>query len=190
MDTLSIWTGNTPFRKWQLQNVTKKYYCEYFNEIRNKVVLEIGCGSSGGTKMILKYFAPQRIVATDLDLRQIALAKKNLTDEKVNFEMADATKLNYHDNSFDAVFDYGVIHHIPSPEWRKCLSEIYRVLRPRGKVFLYDLPVEAFDTIWGKITKLFSIHPYSKMYRKEEFMNCLSQLVLKLLKAFRNRDIL
>lgn len=60
--------------------------------------------------MILKYFSPKKIVATDLDPRQIALAEKNINSEKVNFETADAAKLNYHDNCFDAVFDYGAIH--------------------------------------------------------------------------------
>ena len=115
MDKLSIWTGNTPFRKWLLEGVTKKYYHQYFDELKNKIVLEIGCGSGGGTKMILKYFSPKKIIATDLDSRQIALAQKNLTNEKVDFEIADATKLNYNNNNFDAVFDYGVIHHIPYP---------------------------------------------------------------------------
>ncbi len=182
MDKLSIWTGNTPIRRWLLSRVTKKYYCEYFNELKDKVVLEIGCGSGGGTKMILKYFSPKRIVATDLDPRQIALSKKNINNERVNFEIADATKLNYHSNSFDAVFDYGVIHHIPSPEWKKCLNEIHRVLKPKGLVFLYDLPEEAFDTIWGKIIKLFTIHPYDKMYRKGEFINCLKSIGFRITK--------
>lgn len=184
MDTLSIWTGNTPFRKWLLEHVTKKYYFEYFDELKNKVVLEIGCGSGPGTKMILKYFSPRKILATDLDPRQIALARKNFINKKVDFEIADATKLNYHDNSFDAVFDYGVIHHLPSPEWRECLNEIYRVLKPGGKVLLYDISIEAFDTIWGKIIKLFSIHPYSKMYRKEEFMSYLKSIGFEIIKRF------
>lgn len=146
------------------------------------MVLEIGYGSGGGTKMILKYFSPRKIIATDLDLRQIVLAKKNLTDKKIDFGITDATKLNYHNNTFDAVFDYGVIHHIPSPDWKEHLNEIFRVLKPGGKVFLYDLSIEAFDTMWGKIIKLFTIHPYDKMYRKEEFASCLKSISFKIIK--------
>ena len=41
MDKISIWSGNTPLRKWQLEHVTKKYYSEYFSKLRNKIVLEI-----------------------------------------------------------------------------------------------------------------------------------------------------
>ena len=178
----SIWWANTPFRKWRLERITKKYYFEYFNELRSKIVLEIGCGSGWGAKIIFKYFSPQKIIATDLDPRQIALAKKNVQIKEIVFEKADATKLRYQDKSFDAVFDYGVIHHIPSPEWKDCLNEIYRVLKPEGKVFLHDLSIESLDTIRGKIMRLLTVHPYSKMYKREKFINYLNLIGFKIIK--------
>ncbi|MFH1840859.1 MAG: class I SAM-dependent methyltransferase [Candidatus Shapirobacteria bacterium] len=182
MDKLSIWFIDTPFRRWFLDRATKKYYFEYFNELKNKTVLEIGCGSGLGAKIILKYFSPRKILATDLDPRLIAIAKKNIQEKEITFEMADATKLNYKNESFDAVFDYGVIHHIPFPEWKRCLNEIYRVLKAGGKVFLYDVSIESFNTIYGKIIRLTSAHPYSKMYRKKEFINYLSEIGFKIIK--------
>lgn len=182
MGKLSIWWANTPFRKWLLEHVTKKYYSEFFKELGGKTILEIGCGSGLGAKIILKYFFPQKIIATDLDPRQIALAKKNVREREITFERADATKLNYQDKGFDAVFDYGVIHHLPLPEWKECLNEIYRVLKPKGKVFVYDTSIESFNTIFGRILKLVTIHPYSRMYRKEEFTNCLNKIGFKIIK--------
>lgn len=182
MNKLSIWWSNTPFRRWRLDRVTKKYYSDYFGKLKNKTILEIGCGSGLGAKIILKYFSPRKIIATDLDPRQITIAKKNVQTKEIIFEKADAIKLSYKDKSFDAVFDYGVIHHIPTPEWRECLDEIYRVLKPSGIVFLYDLSIEYFKTIHGKITKLFTVHPYDKMYRKEEFLDYLISMGFKILK--------
>lgn len=182
MNKLDIWLIDTPFRKWFLDRATQKYYFEYFNELKGKTVLEIGCGSGGGTELILKYFSPQKIIATDLDPQLITLAKKNVQKKEITFEKADATKLSYKNESFDAVFDYGVIHHIPLPEWKECLNEIYRVLKPGGKVFLWDLSIESFNTIYGRIIKLLSVHPYSKMYRKEEFINYLNLIGFKIIK--------
>ena len=182
MNKLDILLINTPFRKWFLGRATQKYYFEYFNEIKGKTVLEIGCGSGGGTELILKYFSPQKIIATDLDPRLISLAGKNVQNKKVTFERADATKLNYENESFDAVFDYGVIHHIPSPEWKECLNEIYRVLKPGGKVFLWDVSIESFNTVYGRIIKLFTPHPYGKMYRKQEFVDYLNLIGFKIIK--------
>jgi len=138
MNKLDIWLINTPFRKWLLDRATRKYFFEYFNELKEKTVLEIGCGSGGGTELILKYFSPKKLIATDLDPRLIALAKNNVQNKKVIFEKANATKLSYKEKSFDAIFDYGVIHHIPLPEWKECLKEIYRVLKPGGKLFLWE----------------------------------------------------
>lgn len=182
MNKLDILLINTPFRKWSLDRATRKYYFEYFNELKGKTVLEIGCGSGGGTECILKYFSPKKIIATDLDPRLIALAKRNVQNKKVIFEKADAIKLSYKDESFDAVFDYGVIHHIPAPDWKECLNEIYRVLKPGGKAFFWDVSIESFNTIYGRIIKLFSVHPYSKMYRKEEFINYLNLIGFKIIK--------
>ena len=182
MDRFSIWTGTTFLRKWLLERATKKYYQEYFAESRDKTVLEIGCGSGPGTKLVLKYFSPARIVATDLDPRQINLAKTRIKDTRVEFEAADATNLRFEDGFFDTVFDYGAIHHIPAPEWKKCLEEICRVLKRRGKVFIYDVSIESFDTFIGMTTRLITSHPYGTMYRKEEFISYLISLRFKILK--------
>jgi len=125
MNKLDIWWINTPFRKRLLDRVTKKYYSKFFGELKGKTVLEIGCGSGLGAKIILKYFSPRKIIATELDPRLIAIAKKNIQSKWITVEQADATKLSYKDKTFDAVFDYGVIHHLPGPEWKECLNEVH-----------------------------------------------------------------
>lgn len=182
MNRLSIWCSNTPFRKWLLERDARKYYSEYFNELKGKTVLEIGCGSGFGAEIVLKYFSPQKIIATDLDPRMVVIAKKNIKSKKIIVEQADATRLGYKNKSFDAVFGYGMIHHIPAPEWKDCLNEIYRVLKPGGMLFLRDLSAESFKTLRGRVIKLFTIHPYNKMYRKEEFVNYLVSIGFKTLK--------
>ncbi len=183
MDKLSVWFCNTPPRRWILDFITKKYYTEYFDTLANKEVLEIGCGSGLGTKIILKYFTPSKIIATDLDERQITLAKKNVKDVNIIFEIADAARLNYPDNSFDAVFEYGAIHHIPSPDWQKCLQEVLRVLKPNGKLFVYDVSIESFSKgIYGRFIKYTSVHPYDKMYKKEEFIDYVKSIGFRILK--------
>ncbi len=60
MAKLSIWLANTPFRKWLIDSITKKYYFEYFNELRNKTVLEIGCGSGWVQKLFLNTFLQKK----------------------------------------------------------------------------------------------------------------------------------
>src|SRR3989338_4670507 len=94
---------------------------------KGAVVLEIGSGRGVGTKLIKKYFQPQKITAIDLDLKMIVIAKKRNKDPSITFQVGDAAKLPFENKQFDAVFDFGIIHHIPN--WKDCLKELKRVLK-------------------------------------------------------------
>ena len=129
--------------------------------------LEIGCGNGYGTKLIKKYFSPKNIIAIDLDDKMIEIAKRRNTDKTVSFQIMDASKLDFPDNYFGAVFDFGIIHHIPN--WKGCIREIKRVLKPDGEIVLEDLSIETFTMGIGNLWKILSDHPYSSMFTPKEF---------------------
>ena len=140
----------------------------------NKTVLEIGCGTGNGSKLIKEYFEAKRIYATDLDKRMIDIAKKNNNDKSISFKVQNATKLKYKSNYFDAVFDLGVIHHIPN--WEDCLNELKRVLKPKGQLIIEDLSIETFSTPFGKLMKKSLDHPYNSMHKEDEFVDYLKKI--------------
>lgn len=101
--------------------------------------LEIGCGRGAGACLLLKEFRPMVIQAMDLDVRMIAEAGRYLTaehKERINFYVGDATFLPHRDAWADAVFGFGVLHHLP--DWRRGIAEIVRVLKPGGIYFLEE----------------------------------------------------
>lgn len=145
-----------------------------------KVVLEIGCGNGIGARLIKEYFSPLKIYAIDLDQRMIDMAKRNTSDDSIIFELGDATKLRYLDEQFDAVFDFGVIHHIPN--WEDCIRELKRVLKIGGELIVEDFSIETFETVTGRILRKLTSHPYERMYRRTELFECLKSSGFEIMK--------
>lgn len=143
----------------------------------NKNILEIGCGNGFGTTLIRKYFLPKKITAIDLDNKMITIARKKYANSHVKFLQADVEKLPFSNNSFHAVFDFGILHHVPN--WKKALKEIHRVLKKDGQFIMEDGSIDSFSTPLGKIIKRYFDHPYKDMYSKIEFVEYLRKINFK-----------
>lgn len=177
MNQVEFWSMNNPVRGFVQDFVEVKKLRKLSKLSKDKDILEIGCGNGHGTKLIQKYFNPKKITAIDLDEKMIEKAKKGTKDISVTFQVADAAKLPFASSSFDAVFDFGIIHHIPN--WKDCLKELGRVLKPGGQLILEDLSIETFRTPFGKFLKSILAHPYTSMYKKDDFIDYLKTLDFK-----------
>lgn len=135
---------NNPFRRWVQKHIELKIFKNQLKkcliDLDRKVILDAGCGSGYSTELIMKEFNPSHIIAFDYMPEQISLARKR--NLKIDFSVGDLTKIDSPNNTFDAVFVFGVLHHIP--HWGKALSEVSRVLKPNG-VLLVDEPGEGFN---------------------------------------------
>lgn len=91
--------------------------------------LEIGCGQGALARLLVERYGAQ-VVASDYDPAQVALAQERLADlgERVELRVVDARAIPFDDAEFDAVFSFGVLHHILRG-WREAVAEIARVLR-------------------------------------------------------------
>jgi ubiquinone/menaquinone biosynthesis C-methylase UbiE len=101
--------------------------------------LEIGCGRGAGACMLLREFRPAAVHAMDLDESMINAARRYVTEvqrQHVHLYVGDTLYLPYRDGAVDAVFGFGVLHHLP--DWRAGVREIARVLKPGGIYFLEE----------------------------------------------------
>jgi ubiquinone/menaquinone biosynthesis C-methylase UbiE len=102
-------------------------------------VLEMGCGRGVGACFIQEEFNPALLHAFDLDHEMILKAGKYIASEhkeKISLYVGDALSLPYRDGVLDAVFGFGVLHHLP--DWQGGLKEVARVLKPGGIYFLEE----------------------------------------------------
>jgi ubiquinone/menaquinone biosynthesis C-methylase UbiE len=138
------------------------------NRLDGKRVLEIGCGTGKGTEIILRLFGAKEVVAFDLDPAMVEKARRRLVSwaaGRVLLGVGDATAIAVADESFDAVFDFGVIHHIPL--WRKAVSEVRRVLRPAGQFYFEEVTSNALNR-WAYRT--FLEHPKEDRFSGHQFV--------------------
>lgn len=135
-------------------------------------VLEIGCGSGEGTRLILDKFGAARVDALDLDPAMVARARRRLArygPARVRLAVGSATALREavggQDASYDAVFEFGIIHHVE--DWRAALAEIARVLRPGGRFFFEEVTATALAR---PSYRLLFDHPAEDRFTAGEFL--------------------
>jgi 2-polyprenyl-3-methyl-5-hydroxy-6-metoxy-1,4-benzoquinol methylase len=123
----SVWGWDSPAGKIRAAR-RANFFIELAKIKADDKVLEIGCGTGLFTEKVSVTGA--QIIATDLseDLLEIALQKKI---SNCRFEKADAHSLKYSDELFDVVFGSSILHHL---EMEAALKEIYRVLKPGGRM--------------------------------------------------------
>lgn len=138
-----------------------------------KKVLEIGCGRGVGTEIIFERFGAAQIHAFDFDPKMVDIARQRLTkypSEKLRLFVGDAENLDAPDSSFDAVFDFGVIHHIPN--WQKSVSEVSRVLKRDGSFYFEEVTAKALNR-W--FYRTFLKHPKENRFTAEDFVGELER---------------
>ncbi|ETT26103.1 methyltransferase type 11 [Rhodococcus aetherivorans] len=105
---------------------------------QNAHILDVGSGGALFTNYIADQRSDLHIIGLDLSRPQIKRATKRMRryGERVRFQVGDATRLDFADQTFDGVISYGSIKHWSSRE--AGLAECMRVLKPAGPLLITD----------------------------------------------------
>jgi ubiquinone/menaquinone biosynthesis C-methylase UbiE len=109
---------------------------DLFGDLRggSGTLLEVGCGM--GIDSIQLARCGFQVTAIDLTENAIALARQlaAMRGAKIDFIAGNAEALDFGDETFDAVYSFGVLHH--TPDIQRAIAEVYRVLRPGGIAYV------------------------------------------------------
>lgn len=102
-------------------------------------ILEIGAGTGLHATYVTKQFADIRYVGLDLSEKMLFHAQKKFLSNNAdnwNFLVGDGNLLPFRNNSFDAVYISGSLHHFPDPFMG--FKEIYRIVKPDGAIVVME----------------------------------------------------
>ncbi len=134
-----------------------------------KKVLDIGCFIGYGETRISSQ--AEEIIAIDSDDKALEFARRNRFIPNAKFEKADAKRLPFSNETFDIVIAFQVIEHIPPNEVSKFLSEVRRVLKRKGLLFI-TTP-----------NRKFRLMPFQRPFNPEHYQEFTAKGLLKILKT-------
>ncbi|NBO31044.1 MAG: class I SAM-dependent methyltransferase [Cyanobacteria bacterium WB6_1B_304] len=113
-----------------------RFILHHLGNVNGKLLLDLGCGAGENSV----YFAKQgaHCIASDYapGMVEVALKLAKLNGVEVEGKVINAMAIDFPDNTFDVVYAANLLHHIPEPTL--VIQEIYRVLKPGGKLCFWD----------------------------------------------------
>jgi len=161
----------------RLLNGSRKKSIEALELKTNDKILIIGAGTG-----LDLYYLPNdcEIIATDITPSMVKKIKKRNAKLKRNVQalVMDGQALGFADNSFDIVILHLIISVIPDP--LACIREAERVLKPGGKIAVFDkfLRKNTKASVKRKIANLFTNFFFSDITRSFESIVTHSNLIV------------
>ncbi|MBD7969571.1 class I SAM-dependent methyltransferase [Paenibacillus gallinarum] len=147
-------------------------YLQWYGLSDGMNVLEVGCGPGYVTEQLIKNFPNSEITALDFDSALLQKAKENHNSSKVKYVQASVYDTKLPDDHYDFVIARLIFLHLFDP--LKAALEIFRVLKPGGKVAIIDIDDGIFGIVEPNI---------------ESFHSVLDKLIDMQKKAGGNREI-
>ncbi|MDY5910685.1 MAG: class I SAM-dependent methyltransferase [Inconstantimicrobium porci] len=142
MNSLNYFNEIAP--KWN--GIRKSYFKNELSEmivkrisIENKTIADLGCGTGFITMKIAQY-NPHAVFAVDQSLNMLQEVRKESLKRGIAniFPIrSNLDNLDIFDDTVDYITINMALHHVKDA--KKCIDEMYRILKPGGKVVIGDV---------------------------------------------------
>jgi ubiquinone/menaquinone biosynthesis C-methylase UbiE len=134
---------------------------------RFDVVADVGCGYGRSLSRLHARFAPQRLIAMDIDPEMLKASAREMAalDIPAEFICCSSSNIQLEDNSVDLLFCHQTFHHLIDQE--RAIREFHRVLKPGG-VLLFAESTRRYIHSW--IIRLLFRHPMDVQKTAPEYL--------------------
>ena len=140
--------------EWKIQ--VRADFLSMLETDHKKSLLELGAGTGKDSS----FFSDHGLDVTCIDLSPEMV--KFCKQKGLAAQVMDMSNLTFAPNSFDAIYSFNSLLHIPRAEFLIVLENVRRVLRPGGFFFLGMYGGMEFEGIWEKDSyspkRFFSFH--------------------------------
>ena len=123
-------------------------------KLKNKLVLELGCGAGRFTEILLE--AGAKVVSVDISNAVDANAENFPVSDTHQIVQADINNLPFYPEQFDFVICLGVVQHTPNPE--ETIKNCIKACKKGGKI--------AFDQYVNSLYRRFNIGKLLRIFIK------------------------
>ncbi len=183
------------YRRIIVKNILNHFIFKYFS--KGEKILHAGCGSGQVDVDIAKHID---ITALDISNNALNIYKK-VHGPGCKTVQGSIFNLPFPDNSFNGVYNLGVLEHFTEDEIKTILTESKRVLKPKGKILVLWPPTFGFTVfvldsahfIMNKIFRMnIKLHPdeITRVKSKQHAVQTFQSAGFKVLEYyFGPRDI-
>jgi len=124
----------------------KKFRSELIDRLKpepHEQILEFGFGTGANLVLATRRSPRSHFHGLDIDpkVKELASSKLKRKNLHPDLQLYEGSVFPYEDHTFDKVYSCLVFHQLEDSTKLNCLREIYRVLKPGGKLIIGD---------WGK----------------------------------------
>ena len=180
------------FHKTQLDNysgtnISKKRFfatTRWGRNMKGENILEVGCGAGRFTQVVLEH-TKANLYSLDYSSAVDANFRNNGPNERLHLFQANMFHMPFAENFFDKIFCFGVLQH--TPDFRKALESMTRVLKPGGELVVDFYPVKGWYT---KINAKYMLRPLLKRMKHETLLHWIKRAIpwMKKIYFFNQRN--
>lgn len=121
------------FANYDLDNFRKLFHPEDVSILKNKTVLDAGCGAGRHARSSAETGAS--VIGMDLSTAVDAAYENTKSNANICIVQADITHHPFKENSFDFIYSFGVLHHLPDPQ--EGFRALVPLLRNNGQMMFW-----------------------------------------------------